>query len=181
MDKIAAYSVILETHPLWTKEARVFGESRPDVSEALEPLEYRTAKVKRYADRKASEPRTPLGTAMATGGLAGVTLGGLIGLPAGARGAIAGGVVGGGLGALTGLILSEADAEEIRAMKKVRDTKTYEQTSVNMGLGQVRQRRRAEYAERELRHQRQLDAINRLERKIDSQTYGRHYGSPYRY
>lgn len=181
MDKIAAYSAILEVHPLWTKEARVFGESRPDVSEALEPLKYRTAKVKRYADIKASEPRTPLGTAMAVGGIAGLTLGGLIGLRGGVPGTLTGGVVGGGLGALSGLLLSEADAEEIRAMKKIRDTKAYEKASVDMGLSQARARREKEYRDRDIQHYSQMQAIDRLSRKIDSQTYGSHHGSPYRY
>jgi hypothetical protein len=181
MNKIAAYNILLESHPLWTKEARVFGESRPDVSEALEPVKYRTEKVKRYADIKSSEQRTPLGTAMAVGGITGAALGGLVGLSGGVPGTLAGGVIGGGLGALTGAALSESDAAEIERMKKIKKTKSYEKASVEMGLEQVRRRREDEYWEREARHQRQMAAIDRLDRKIDRQTYGRHYGSPYRY
>lgn len=182
MDKIAAYELLLEEHPLWTKEAYVFGASQPDVSEALEPMKSRTRKVKAYAKAKGKEKRTPLGKAVLVGGGLGAGLGGLVGLGAGVPGVI-GGVIGGGLtGGFIGGVMSEADANEIKRMKALNRSGKYQQHAVNIGLAQVRARREAEAYEHDRRHREQMRRFDRLERRVDRRdTYGRHYGSPYRY
>lgn len=182
MNKVAAYQHVLGSHPLWTKEAYVFGASQPDVSEALEPMESRTRKVKAYAKAKGKEKRTPLGKAVLVGGGLGAGLGGLVGLGAGVPGVI-GGVVGGGLaGGLVGGVLSEADAQEIKRMKALNRSGKYRQHAIDTGLAQVRARRRAEEYERDRKHREQMRRFDRLERRVGHRdTYGRHYGSPYRY
>ncbi len=178
MDKIAAYEALLAVNPLWTKEAYVFGASQPDVSEALEPMESRTRKVKAYAKAKGKEKRTPLGKAVLVGGGLGAGLGGLVGLGAGVPGVI-GGVIGGGLaGGLVGGVLSEADAQEIKRMKALNSSGKYQQHAIDTGLAQVRARRRAEEYERDRKHREQMRRFDRLERQV---AYGSHYGSPYRY
>lgn len=185
MDKTAAYEILLSEHPLWTKEALVFGASEPDVSEAIEPLSSRTRKIEAYAKEKSVEPRTPLGTALMTGGVVGGGIGALIGTPAGVPGALAGGLVGGSLGALYGGILSETDAQEIERMKRLRKSGKYQEAAVDAGLAQIRRRREEEQMERDRyeyrrqsEHREQMRRLSGIESRM---TYGRYGGSPYRY
>lgn len=182
MDKLAAYELILEDHPLWTKEAYVFGASQPDVSEALEPIKERTGRMKAYAKAKGKEKRTPLGKAVLVGGGVGAGLGGLVGLGGGVPGVV-GGVIGGGLtGGLIGGVMSAADANEIKRMQALNRSGKYRQHTINIGLAQVRARREAEEYERDRKHREQMRRFDRLERRVDRRdTYGRHYDSPYRY
>lgn len=186
MNKIAAYSSLLQVHPLWSKEAEVFGESPPDVSEAIEPISYRTAKMEAYARQKADEKPTPVLKALLTGGAIGGTLGGLTGaLAAGRKGAVIGGVSGAGVGALYGGVLATADKAEIEAMRDLVETGEFERAAVDAGLEQVRARRAQEQAERDLaemrRRQEHEDQMRRLSRIESQVTYGNQHGSPYRY
>lgn len=57
MDKIAAYEMILEDHPLWTKEASLFGrllKKVPRVPAGVFPRQ----QLQRYAGRKPGDTRT---------------------------------------------------------------------------------------------------------------------------
>ena len=185
MNKIAAYELLITEHPLWTKEARVFGEREPDVSEEIEPLSSRKKKMEAYATAKSTESRTPLSTALLTGGAVGGGLGALLGIPGGAPGALAGGLVGGSIGALYGGLLSEADAQEIERMKKLKKSGKFTQAAVDAGLFQIRHRRENEQYQRDLseirrwrEHRKQMRRLSDIENRV---TYGRYGGSPTRY
>jgi hypothetical protein len=183
VDKLAAYQVILADHPLWTKEARVFGLSQPDVSEALEPYETRMARMEEYANAKAAEPKTHFGKAVGVGGLTGGAFGGALGLLAGAnaRSAALGAAVGGGFGALVGGSMAISDSEEIERMKGLQESGNFGQAAVDLGKRQLQERRDMEEAERHRMHYETMDRLDRLEGRLSGGTYGNRSGSPYRY
>jgi len=94
------------------KEARVFGESEPRISDVEVPYESRKARLLAYAKRKSKEEATPWSTALLTGGGLGAGIGGLTGaLASGGRvgGLLSGAAIGGALGALTGASMKSSD------------------------------------------------------------------------
>lgn len=105
--------------PNLQKEARVFGEGKPDSLRHGEiPYKHRKADYVEYLGKKSKEKET--GTAKST------AVGGLLGAGAGAAGAallkknpLHGAAAGGGLGALVGGVLGHGDKKEIANSKKV--------------------------------------------------------------
>ena len=164
MNKIAAYNLVLADHPFWTKEARVFGARRPNVSETLMPMDYRTDRVREYAEAKAAEPRTPMSTAVLTGGGLGAIGPGLGALAMGGRrrdvvsSALAGAIGGG----LAGGLMSAADAAEIRRMNALNQSGDYERAAVEMGVDQLGRRRALDDLNQERRHQELMSGIDRI-------------------
>lgn len=107
-----------------SKEARVFGEDEPRISDAEVPYESRKALLLSYAKRKSKEDKTPWSTALLTGGGLGAGAGGIVGaLSARNRllGGLGGAAAGGALGALMGAGMKSSDDIAIRGAKRLLD------------------------------------------------------------
>lgn len=142
------------------KIARVFGEREPRVLDAEVPYETRKARLLRYANKKSKEGKTPLSTALLTGGGVGTGLGAALGgLAGGHKAVIPGAVTGGVGGALVGALLKGGDDAAIHNAKRLlAPNADLEEEIANRIVAQKRMREADQYFRDERRHRELLDA-----------------------
>lgn len=144
------------------KEARVFGEHEPRVSDAEVPYETRKNRLLSYAKRKAGEGKTPWGTALLTGGGVGAGIGALGGaVSSGLGGAGRGALGGAALGALLGAAMKSGDDHALHnANRLLAPGADIEGEIADRIVAQKRRKEADQYWRDERRHQ-ELMASNR--------------------
>lgn len=140
-----------------SKEARVYGEREPRISDSEVPYEVRKARLLSYAKRKSQEGETPWSTALLTGGGVGAGVGGLAGALASKNrlvGGLGGAAIGGALGALTGASMKSRDDRAIaRASRLQSPDADLDGEVADRIVAQKRAREAAHEMQAERRHQ----------------------------